>query len=170
MPEIQVSVTDTMDMTYEVCSFLGTPHYGCVANGDIYFNERLNGSPWTTTTTTRKEQALIEATFLIDRLNIRGYKASSTQRLQFPRGTDESVPTDIEYATYEIAVKLLDGIDIDKELEKAQVASRRYADVSTTYYRNSQMEYLNAGIPSSKAWLYIKPYLRNPDFIRLNKC
>lgn len=144
-------------------------NYGSLADADAYFAERLNTAVWSNTVPDTKAVALTHATSLIDRLNFVGSKASAGQALQFPRGTDTTVPKSIEYATYEIAFALLSGIDPQEELRNLSAVAQGFDAARTTYDRSAIPEYVRAGIPSSIAWDYIRPYLTDPWAISLSR-
>ncbi len=114
-----------------------------------------------------REKALRAATKIIDRLNFAGRKADSAQDLQFPRGTDTVVPTDIQEACAYIAIELLDGVDLDIEFDNLQLVEQDFGGAKTKYSRNSALEHIVAGIPSIKAWRLLKPYIRDPRNITL---
>lgn len=144
-------------------------YYGLASDGDDYFNTRLNVDAWGCETDDNKIKSLYEATRLIDRLNFRGNKSDVSQNLQFPRGGDEEVPTDILQATYEIALKLLDGVDPDLESDDLRTTTQGYSTVRVSKDTGWGQEYLQAGIPSSRAWHLLKPYLRDPTVIKINR-
>lgn len=143
-------------------------YYGSVEEGDLYFSTKLN-SAWDCSDFLDKRKALITATQIIDRLNFIGCKATTTQVLQFPRGTDTNIPSDIKFATYEIANKLLDGVDPDLETDNLSVESHSYHPVRTTYNRTFLQVYMQAGVPSARAWAFLRPYLRTPAGIHLRR-
>lgn len=143
--------------------------YGSIASGTLYFSKRSGMKAWDDATDTERLEALLDATRSIDRLNFKGDKTESTQNLEFPRGGDTNVPTNIEYATYEIANRLLDGVDIDMELELHNSSSVSHEGVRETYHRNSFPEWMAAGIISARAWLLIKPYLRDPRILTITR-
>ncbi len=160
-------------------------YYGSVAGGDTYFGTRLHSEPWELSSAADKLKALYTATRIIDRLNYIGDKhtvyvlylayedesdadledvraANAAQELEFPRGADTTVPTDIEIVTYEIAMALLDGVDPDLELENLGVTTQSYAGVKTAYNRDQQpIEHLLHGVPSAFAWRILKPFIRD---------
>jgi len=142
--------------------------YISVEDADDYFEEKVNTILWTETDPAEKLKALKDATKRIDRLNFSGEKADPDQELQFPRGIDILVPEDIQKACCEIAFKLLDGIDVDMEVDNLQVEQQSYHSVRTSYNREHIPEYLRAGIPSALAWSYLVPYLRDPREIKVN--
>jgi len=136
--------------------------YATIVEAQAYFDGRLNTDPWDDATDANKNKALIMATTLIDRLNYRGEKADSDQELQFPRGYDTEVPQDIKNACAEVALALLDGVDPEMEFENLRMKSQAYGVVRSTYDTNRTPEHYVAGIPSSLAWRFLKPYLRSP--------
>jgi len=143
--------------------------YGTITDADTYLQTRLNTELWETATDIDKTAAITEATFLIDRLNYTGAKAVASQADEFPRDDDTTVPTDIEYAAYEIAYKLLEGADVDLEIENIRNASLQYESVHETYQRGIVADHLAAGIPSARAWLYLKPYLADPYQLTISR-
>ena len=145
--------------------------YCTIAYATTYFTTRLNTNPWDEASTSDRTAALTMATEAIDRLNFLGSKASDSQELQFPRGDDTTVPTDIQKACAEIALALLDGVDPELEMEGLTVVSQGYSNVRSTFDRTRVPEHIVAGIPSITAWRYIKPFLRdiqNVDVMRVS--
>lgn len=135
------------------------PIYGTIERADGYFASVLHGMRWEDTTRTRKLQALVSATKRIDMLNFWGQKAVATQSLQFPRGTDTTVPVEIEHATYELALVLLKGIDPDTERDNLFRNSQVYGSVRTDYNRAAVPMHTANGIPSPTAWSLLLPYM-----------
>lgn len=134
--------------------------YATSVEAQTYFDGRLNTDAWDDATSANKTKALSMATTLIDRLNFRGEKADSTQENQFPRGDDTVVPSDIKNACAEIALALLDGVDPELEFDNLRMKSQAYGVVRSTYESDRAPEHYVAGIPSSLAWRFLKPYLR----------
>jgi len=96
--------------------------------------------------------------------------ADALQELEFPRGQDASVPTQIEWATYEFALALIEGFDPEDAAEKASVIKQGYSAVSTTYADGSQaQEYLVYGIPTARVWGWLKPYLTIDRVVRISR-
>ncbi len=141
--------------------------YVVLADAETYFNERLNVGSWDDSEDDDKNRSLIMATSAIDNLNFTGEKTDDDQTLQFPRYDDASIPTEIEQATYECALALLDGVDIEMEKETMHVTEQRIGGVKVGYDPVGFAEHIIAGIPSYKAWLLLKPYLRAPNDIEL---
>ncbi len=73
------------------------------------------------------------------------------------------------FATYELAIVLLDQLDPEMEIRKLGVTSESYAGVRTTYDRSSVDPGTLAGIPSVTAWQFLQPYLADPDEINLSR-
>ncbi len=164
--------------------------YGSLNAANTYFTTRLHSNLWFNETSTERANALYKATSILEMLNYKGCKATvytaleadseatqatlraaeAAQELEFPRDMDTSVPTTIEYATYEIAFALLDGIDPDLELENLAVVSQGYAGVKTTYNRGQQpIEHLINGVPSATAWRMLRPFLRSDGGPKLSR-
>lgn len=160
--------------------------YGTLSEANNYFDNRLRSVAWRRARKEDKKSALHEATQMIDRLNFIGTKTDSNQVHQFPRGPkqiigisicvdtirplDTDVPLDIKYACFEVAIKLIQGYDPDKEADILAVNSQSYSNARTGYDRTFVPDYMRAGIPSFRAWTYLKPYLRNPEEINLVRC
>ena len=158
-------------------------YYGSLAHADLFFANRLNVRKWTNSSNADKIKALTMSTQIIDRLNFSGDKANDGQVLQFPRKNtyidpttlvestsgDVNVPNDIKIATYLVAYKLLDGYDPDVQANMLAVEMSKYQSVQTYYQRDYIPEYMQAGIPSSEAWNYIRPYLRDPREVTLSR-
>ena len=144
-------------------------YYGSMSGAINYFSHRLNTSIWDQAVYNNREAALIQATRLIDKLNYGGSKSDSAQNLQFPRNDDVTIPPEIEYACYEIAISLLDGVDMDQEAQTIGVMSESYSGARTTYDGDFVNEHLRAGIPSIEAWDYLVPFLRDPRQLRVSR-
>lgn len=157
-----------------------TDIYGSVAEGDAYFADRLHSEDWTTATSDNKLRALLAATRDIDLLLYSGVKnpvydlitenpratvaeiaaADATQLHEFPRNGDATVPKDIEYATYEIAIERLSGRNPDCELGNLELTSDGSGSTRLTYDRLSMpMQHKTSGIISFTAWRMLQPYL-----------
>jgi len=172
---VQLTIATVSDPDYSyitgVTSIIGSiSYYGSIAGANIYFeNQRLNALPWDEALANDRQKALIMATRAIDRLNFAGEKTDSLQSLQFPRGDDTVVPLDIELAAYECALRFLDGVDMQDEIESIGIVSNAYLGTRSTYDESFVPEYVRAGIPSAEAWIHLKPYLRDPRAINLSR-
>ena len=144
--------------------------YATIVEAQAYFDGRLNTDAWDDATDdAERNKALIMATTLMERLNFRGEKADIAQELQFPRGNDTAVPQDIKNACAEVALALLDGVDPEMEFDNLRMKSQAYGVVKSTYDSERAPEHYVAGIPSSIAWGFLKPYLRNVFTVRLDR-
>jgi hypothetical protein len=96
--------------------------------------------------------------------------ADAEQELEFPRGQDTSVPTEIEWACYEIALALLEGFDPEDAIDRLNIIRQAYSAVRTTYDNSSDaMEYLVYGIPTARVWRWLKPYLTDGRIIKMSR-
>jgi hypothetical protein len=127
-----------------------------------YFDTRMIHESWTDATETDKLRAVITATRLIDRLNFAGAKAVTTQSLEFPRDSDTEIPESIEIACCELAYQLLDGRDPEFEYESYMGQSGSLGPVSVSSDPNIIPEHIAHGIVSTLAWSYLKPFMRDP--------
>ncbi|HHA19192.1 MAG TPA: hypothetical protein ENK70_05750 [Methylophaga sp.] len=140
--------------------------YVALEDAESYFEARLNVDSWHDSEEIDKKRALIMATHAIDQLNFIGEKTYPDQVLQFPRYDDVEIPEAIMEATYECALAFLDGVDIEYEKEALHVNEQRIGGVKVGY-SSIVPEHIIAGIPSYKAWLLLKPFLRGPEDIKL---
>ena len=152
--------------------------YITVAEANEYFNtNRLYKYAWLEATTANKTLALQEATDRIDRLRFSGWMVADDQGLEFPRYYDfeegpdgtEEIPASVEYATAEIALALLDGVDPELEFENMNVSSTAYSSVRMSRNMQDIPAHTAAGIPSALAWRYLLPYLSPARPIKLNR-
>jgi len=96
--------------------------------------------------------------------------ADATQELEFPRGKDTTVPTEIEWACYEIAMALIEGFDPEDAMDRLNVLRQSYSAVATTYAADSAAsEYLVYGIPTARVWRWLKPFLSDGRLIRFSR-
>jgi len=143
--------------------------YATRAEATAYFLGRLNSEAYDDADEADQTAALTMATMLMDRLNYRGDKADSAQTLQFPRGSDTAIPEDIKNACAEIALALLDGVDPELEFENLRMKSQAYGVIKSTYEGTRSPEHTVAGIPSSLAWRFMKPYLRSVQTVNMHR-
>lgn len=162
-------------------------HYGTVVDADQFFENRLHSFDWTQSTTDDKTKALNQATELIDQFDYISQKnaivvlgdcpdeddvnaASLAQPLEFPRGSSNVVPTEIEHATYLIAQKLLGGRDPELDLESLTVRFERYGNLQTSRdtqgNTNQHMAHL---IPSPQAYNLLRPFFRHRNKFTIRK-
>ena len=131
------------------------------ADATLYFAERLGTEAWDDSTSADRLKGLLMSTRAIDQLNFLGEKTDAAQERQFPRADDSAIPTEIQQACAELALKLLDGVDPEMEYENLSMIAQGYSNVRSTYNRTNPPEYIVAGIPSITAWRLLKPFLRD---------
>lgn len=148
--------------------------YLIAQDADLFFQKRLKAELWFESSYEDRNKALIQATFLIDNLNFAGDIAEVGQVLQFPRANtfqnstkDVEIPVEIKNACCLIALKLLDGVDIDLEIKNLSMTQSKFHQVTANYDRNWVPEHLQAGIPSAEAWFLLKPFLRSINSVSL---
>lgn len=139
------------------------PSYMTVNEATLYFNDRLNVRPWECATPDEQRRALAMATEVLDRLNYLGDKADDAQVNQFPRGDDTLVPEDVQKASAEIALALLDGVDPEMEYENLFLRSQGYGSLRGSFDKTIPPPNVVAGVPSMTAWRYLVAYLRPAD-------
>ena len=174
-------------------------YYGNLASANAYFEAALHSDAWTDSDAADRPKALTEATRIIDNLNYKGVKhavwlimydqsdpyakkitdaptrdeviaADATQELEFPRGQDTTVPTEIEWATYEIAFALIEGFDSEDAIDRISTLRQKYAAVGTTYAPdNASQEYLVYGIPTAQVWRWLLPYLTSSRLLNFSR-
>jgi hypothetical protein len=142
--------------------------YADVVFASLYFESRLHTTAWDEASPEDRSKALSMATRHIDRLSFTGCKTDEDQANEFPRD-DEVTPEDIRIACCEEALAILDGVDVDRELENAGVISEGFSGVRTTYDRTSVPEHIGNGIASASAWRYLKPYLRDSKSLTISR-
>ncbi len=143
--------------------------YISIVDAQTYFDAHLNTEAWDNADTSDRTAGLTMATEAIDRLNYLGQKTDSAQENQFPRDADTEVPDDIQKACAELALSLLDGVDPELEFEQLNMVSQGYANVRSTYNRDTPPPHVVAGIVSITAWRYIKPYLRDVKSVNMHR-
>lgn len=79
------------------------------------------------------------------------------------------IPDDIKIACCEIAIKHLEGVDIEEEMKNLVIDTQRFSAVHETYSKTATIEAYRAGINSTVAWTYLKPYLGDPLELRLTR-
>lgn len=162
--------------------------YATIQEADAFFACKLHESAWTQSNPVQREPALIEASRIIDSLSFKGRKntvhvlleanedatkeeiraADLTQELEFPRGADITVPDRIQWACFEIVHALLDGVDPQLELENMSMNDHGIGSVRASFNRNqTPQEHFMNGVPSSTAWKYLKPFVRDDKRQRL---
>jgi hypothetical protein len=140
-------------------------YYGSVNEANNWFQQRLYNKPWMKSNPRQREAAIAEATQLIDNIVYWGTKTDENQSNEFPRNGATVVPLDVRRATYEIALALLDGVDIEREMRGLQITASGFAGARTHYDRTVPQEHIRNGIPSFKAWQLLTQYMADPNII-----
>jgi len=172
MAEIPISVSNTLIFIQQMEEAVIVPlqAYGTLTGANEYFANRLRmRGIWANASDEDKKAALIEAKEWIDHLNFKGSRTSSTQLCEFPRDGSLTVPKDVEKAAYEIAAKLLDGMDPELEIKNLGSTSQGFGPARTTYNRAFVLEHLSAGIVSAKAYALLKPFLNDSRALQLSR-
>jgi hypothetical protein len=103
----------------------GLSSYATVNEADLFFADRIDADAWTSANSTKKAQALMTATRLLDELSWIGVAVSEEQSLAFPRsgnyfdpkaGTSRylnaETPQRVITACYELALHLLTNANL----------------------------------------------------------
>jgi len=143
--------------------------YLSVTEAQAYFDDRLNSEAWELATDVDKLKALKTATSKINNLRFAGKPAVDGQGNEFPRYGQTIVPISIQEATCELALVLLNEVDVNQEIENLAATSETFTSVKTTYTRDFVLSHIRNGIPSSEAWAKLLPYLLDPLSVRLVK-
>lgn len=89
------------------------------------------------------------------------------QDLEFPRNGDKIVPNDIKEATCEIALQYLNGFDFELETKSLNITYQSFTNTREGFDRRFYIEHIRSGINSARAWILIKPFLRDPLNLRI---
>ena len=146
-----------------------TGSYISNTTGDTFAAIRLNTESWDEASSNDKTAAVRMATEIIDTLNYIGDRTEDEQDLEFPRGSDTEIPIAIQRACFEIALALLDGAEPEIDFANQNLVSQGIANVRSTYNRNSPLPHIIAGVPSSTAWRYLLPFLRDRQAVTISR-
>jgi hypothetical protein len=121
---------------------------------DTYFDNRLNSDAWDDADSTDKDKALITASKELNILSWLGYKATTAQRLAWPRSmvinpdsaysqeyyTESEIPQRVKDATCEYALELLKAgtTDLTSQDSSREIKSETVGPISVTYAEPSQ--------------------------------
>lgn len=131
-----------------------------VANGNLYFANRLWSDKWENASIDDRGKALDEAEDLI---------------LTLPYDTElvpdlDDLPVAVQNAAYEQALALLSGKSIDLEIKASKIIRDKWSTIESEYRKDSLiLTNLLYGILSVKAWLLLQPYLINSQEITLSR-
>lgn len=141
-------------------------YYGSVLFAQDYF---IGNTVWPTYNAQQQLAALVKASAAIDNLNYTGIKTIKVQPMEFPRDFDIDTPVNIDYAAYEEALLLIQGVDPNEEQMDLSILSEGIGSARVTYDRAWVPENIRSGIMSNVAWTYLKPYLRDPMELSLSR-
>jgi len=111
--------------------------YATLAEANTYFDARLHTSLWTNADDDTKNKSLVMATRRIEQEKFYGDRASTTQRLKFPRTSigyldgvflDNIIPEILKESVFELAIHLI-GTDMSQvgvdtsNIEEASIGS-----------------------------------------------
>lgn len=139
-----------------------------VAAATLYFSGRLYATIWNVATSDSQQQALNDATRIINRFAWKGYLTDGTQDNSWPRSgvifdylavDSTTVPEQILEAQYEIAFALLKGYDPERDMRGAGAVSRGYSSVRVAYDPKLTSNFMRWGVPSGAAWNLMLPFL-----------
>jgi hypothetical protein len=121
---------------------------------DTYFDNRLNSDAWDDADSTDKDKALITASKELNILSWLGYKATTAQRLAWPRAmvinpdsaysqefySESEIPQRVKDATCEYALELLKAgtTDLTSQDSSREIKSETVGPISVTYAEPSQ--------------------------------
>lgn len=134
-----------------------------------YFAGRLHVDTWLQANVLDKNKALITATRYLNKFDYFGTKTLETQEHEFPRSGSTEIPNEIKMACYEIAISLLDGSEIDRDVDNLSITGQGFSGARATYDRAFALEHIRAGVPNPLAWDYIKPFLRDSNAVKLRR-
>lgn len=122
-------------------------------------NEFVPFDVWADSETAEKEQALKDATRWIDSFEYDGHKLSEEQDNEFPRKGQTQVPEQVNIATLDLAIHLLQRYHSLKN-EPAHVAFMRQSNINV--YTMDVMESRERGEIQEEKTVYavIRPYLK----------
>jgi hypothetical protein len=170
MPVYTITVVTPFytNQNVEGYSQVTAPFYGTLSGAETYFRGKIKNTvrDWIEADDDDRVASLRDATRRIEALCFLG--TPSGPYLHFPTEED-GTPNDILIACYEIALKLLSGIDPDTEADNLSVTSQGYAGGRSNYDRSFVQDHIRSGIPSAYAWSILRPYLRDPNSIKLRR-
>ncbi len=131
--------------------------YCTIQDAQYYFDRLVFTDDWDEATAETREVALNEATDLVSALDIPTYV------------TYADVPEDIQIATADIALKLLEGYDMSVEQHEATLDYQTRGKLKVTNAKKEIPLHIVAGIPSIPAWEILSGYLNITTTIRVDR-
>jgi hypothetical protein len=122
--------------------------YVSVAEADAYHDSRVTYATWAAASADSKARAVVSATRMLDDyICWKGNKAALTQALRWPRYSmfdrdgdsidSNVVPTDLKYATAELAAALLTS-DREKDADTRGISNLGVGPISITFDRTDR--------------------------------
>lgn len=130
------------------------PSYCTVEQGNTLAEDRFPSHSWDNASERDKSKALGRATTLIRNLHFND---------AFDATSDAVVA-----ACFELAYELLDGADPQKELDSAYQSVSAFDAIKVGKKDIIHPRILH-GIVSQQAWIYLRPYLIDPNTVKLSR-
>lgn len=133
--------------------------YTTLEEADTYFQAVLRKDAWLDSNDEDRTTALLQAEGIVKNLAVPLFEELETYNY--------TVPIDVKGAVAEIALRLLEGVDPEEELDAVQASRLTFDKVSRS---NKAMEiplHILAGVPSYKAFTVLQQYIPNPTTVRL---
>lgn len=142
--------------------------YGDIAGADAYWESRLFGNLWLIQSTTTKNQALQSASDRINLLSLEGTpNTSNAEGVHYPLEGETEVPQGILYATYELALCLIQNPPMPSTGRGGGMANvkRTKIGVTETEFFGTVSPWISAGIPCQNVWQMLDPFMSDPGEI-----
>ena len=136
--------------------------YADIAYAQTIFDEELNTTAWDLASNSDRNKALSMATKMIDKLTLKDDYIFTTK-------TDPLVTENIKLACVFLALELLDGRNLEKEYDNLAYVSQTFNNSRIEFDPKFKPEHILNGIPSIRAWHYLKPLLKDINTIKLER-
>lgn len=153
-----------MSFTYATVSLGGEdyPTYGELEAADKYLAAAIAATAWGLADDDTKAKALVSAGRWLDGLSWLGTKADSTQALAWPRSSianvaNDSIPSDVAYAAFEMASALTEEPDLFMSISDPMMRSIGAGSVNASFFRPMAVQW--PGQVPKAALAYIAKYL-----------
>lgn len=140
--------------------------YGTVNAADDYLGARAGGEVWLALTESQKSAWLTSAFDVIESLDFQGDKTDPAQETEFPRDGASTVPSNVEYAQYQLAMCMIMQGYNPAASAGPQIKRAQSGPVETEYFEGVPLQTLE-GVYCPRAWALIKPYIIDPDEITI---
>ncbi len=153
-------------------AIVATVPYATESEADVHFGERTDTSAWDSAASPDKVKALKEATRIIDDLNYVGEKNDPVNQVrEFPRNDDTVVPEEVQRATAEVAIALLQGDNLNAINNTVGKTAESVGDASVSYDKGARQRLLavNFGLPSAEAARLLREWIIDPREVDLER-